>query len=289
MKFTADRHQFAAAIAYAARILPARPSAPILAGMLLHLDDDGQLTVSAFDYEKSASSTLEVSSGEPGTVLLSGRLLGEITKALPDKPVTVTEDGTRATLTCGASVFTLVLMPSGEYPALPGMPDLAGSVDAAEFAHAVAQVAVAAGRDDTLPVLTGVKVIADRDAGLLTLVATDRYRLAVRGVPYEPSGAQRDLELLIPAHALTDVAKHLDGDRVSLSADDGTVGFSGSGLAVHRPRARQESTRSGRSCSRRSSPSPPRFPPRRSRRRSSAWLCARSGTRRSGWRSTAAR
>ena len=235
MKFTADRHQFAAAVAYAARILPARPSAPILAGMLLHLDDDGQLTVSAFDYEKSASSTLEVSSGEPGTVLLSGRLLGEITKALPDKPVTVTEDGTRATLTCGASVFTLVLMPSGEYPALPGMPDLTGSVDAAEFAHAVAQVAVAAGRDDTLPALTGVKVIADRDAGLLTLVATDRYRLAVREVPYEPSGSRRDLELLIPAHALTDVAKHLDGDRVSLSAGAATVGFSGSGLAVHGP------------------------------------------------------
>ena len=203
--------------------------------------------------------------------------------------MTVTEDGTRATLKCGASVFTLALMPSGEYPALPGMPDLTGSVDAAEFAHAVAQVAVAAGRDDTLPALTGVKVIADRDAGLLTLVATDRYRLAVREVPYEPSGSRRDLELLIPAHALTDVAKHLDGDRVSLSAGDGTVGFSGSGLAVHGPRAGRGVPEVGGPaavrvrCHRRGSRRPVR------RGGQAGGVCARSGTRRSGWRSTAAR
>lgn len=148
MKFQADRDTLADAVGWAARALPARPAAPILAAMRLAVTG-GTLALSTFDYETSALASVPVSAGEDGTVLVSGRLLAEIVKALPARPAEMATDGARVTLRCGSSVFTLNEFPSGEYPALPGMPPAAGTVGADLLAAAIGQVAVAAGRDET--------------------------------------------------------------------------------------------------------------------------------------------
>ena len=91
-------------------------------------------------------------------MLVSGRLLAEIVRSLPAKPVDLTTDGTRTTLKCGSATFTLMLLPAEEYPTLPDMPDTTGTVGADAFASAIHQVAIAAGRDDTLPALTGIRM-----------------------------------------------------------------------------------------------------------------------------------
>ena len=147
--------------------------------------------MSSFDYDVSAQASIPVAAEEEGTALVSGRLLAEITRSLPARPVQISSDGTRATLTCGSATFTLLTMPSEDYPSLPGMPPVAGSIGSDAFASAVTQSATAAARDDTLPGLTGVRMEIENDA--LTLVSTDRYRLAVRELKWNPSrpGAQR--------------------------------------------------------------------------------------------------
>src|ERR1700751_1103115 len=139
----------------------------------MRLQAGSELTLSPFDYEASAQSTIPVQADEPGSVLVSGRLLAEIVRSLPAKPVDLTTDGTRATLRCGSATFTLVLLPEQEYPTLPEMPPLTGSVGSDALASAIAQVAIAAGRDDTLPALTGIRIEIAGDR--LTLVATDPY------------------------------------------------------------------------------------------------------------------
>jgi DNA polymerase-3 subunit beta len=163
------------------------------------------LAMSTFDYETSALASVPVSAGEDGTVLVSGRLLAEIVKALPARPAEMATDGTRVTLRCGSSVFTLHEFPAGEYPALPGMPPAAGTVGADLLAAAIGQVAVAAGRDDTLPALTGIRCEFDGDT--VTLVATDRYRLAVRQFPWKPAVAGLEAQVLVPARSLTEAAR----------------------------------------------------------------------------------
>ena len=87
-------------------------------------------------------------------------------------------EGTKVHVTCGAPRFTLLTMPVEDYPTLPTMPERRGTIDGDVFTQAVAQVTVAAGRDDTLPILTGVRLEIDGDK--ITLLATDRYRLAQR-------------------------------------------------------------------------------------------------------------
>ena len=232
MKFRVERDVLAEAVAWAARSLPARPPVPVLAGLLL-VADEGKLSLSGFDYEVSARVEAEADIDEPGTVLVSGRLLADISRSLPNRPVEVSTDGVRVIVVCGSSRFTLPTLPVDEYPALPQMPTVSGAVPGDVFAAAVIQVATAAGRDDTLPVLTGVRVEIEGDR--ITLAATDRYRFAVRELLWKPEQEGLSAVALVPAKTLLDTAKSLSaGDTVSIALagsgkGEGLIGFEGAG------------------------------------------------------------
>ncbi|TVZ01333.1 DNA polymerase III subunit beta [Trebonia kvetii] len=221
MKFTVDRDALADAVGWVARALPARPVVPVLTGLLLSTvpentgQDDiqgpngsGFLTLSCFDYEVSARVRLRAEVAEPGTVLVPGRLLGEIIRALPSHPVSFADDPDGVSVTCGDAAFLLTPMRLADYPELPELPQLAGTVDGGVLAHAIAQVTPAASRDDTLPMLTAVNL--ELDGPTMTLAATDRYRLAVRDLLWHPApGAveRGKAAFLVPARTLSDAAR----------------------------------------------------------------------------------
>jgi DNA polymerase III subunit beta len=235
VKIQVERDVLAEAVAWTARALPARPAVPVLAG--IRLQAAGDLTLSSFDYDVSAQATVPVAVEEDGDLLVSGRLLAEITRSLPARPVEISSDGARATLTCGSATFTLLTMPSEDYPSLPAMPPAAGSIGSDAFASAVSQSATAAGRDDTLPALTGVRIEIDGET--LTLVSTDRYRLAVRELRWTPARPELAAAVLVPARALAETARALTaGAEVSIAlalpgeegaGGEGMIGFEGAG------------------------------------------------------------
>jgi DNA polymerase-3 subunit beta len=231
MKFRVERDALADAVAWTAKSLPSRPSVPVLAGVMLRVAD-GRLHVSGFDYEVSSQVSVEVQGDADGAALVSGRLLAEITKALPAKPVDIAAVGAHLELVCGSARFTLPTMPVEDYPTLPEMPSSAGTVDAKAFAEAVAQVAIAAGRDETLPMMTGVRV--ELNGTSLAMLATDRYRLAMREMQWQPDDPDVSLNALVPAKTLNDTAKTLGpvGGDVTLAlaqgaAGEGMIGFAG--------------------------------------------------------------
>ncbi|MGW3601761.1 DNA polymerase III subunit beta [Micromonospora sp. NPDC005161] len=230
MKFRVERDALAEAVAWTAKSLPSRPSVPVLAGVMLRVTD-GNLRVSGFDYEVSSQVTVEVQGDADGAALVSGRLLAEITKALPAKPVDIAAVGAHLELVCGSARFTLPTMPVEDYPALPEMPQSAGTVDAATFATAVSQVAIAAGRDETLPMMTGVRV--ELSGSTLSMLATDRYRLALREIQWRPDDPEVSINALVPARTLNDTAKALGplGGEVTLALAQGAAGEGMVGLA----------------------------------------------------------
>jgi DNA polymerase-3 subunit beta len=232
VKFRVERDVLAEAVTWAARALPSRPPVPVLAGLLLEADPDGVLRLSGFDYEVSARVEVPAEVLDGGTVLVSGKLLADISRSLPGKPVDVSTDGSRVSLTCGASRFTLLTMPVDEYPTLPPMPDGSGTVAGDLFAQAIAQVTVAASRDDTLPILTGVRMEIEGET--LTLMATDRYRLALRTLSWRPSNTDMSAVALVRARTLSDVSKALGaGSDVTLALSSGgtteLIGFEAAG------------------------------------------------------------
>ncbi|WP_040871384.1 DNA polymerase III subunit beta [Nocardia exalbida] len=228
MKFRVAREDFAESVAWVARSLPSRPPVPVLGGVLLVADEDG-LTVSGFDYEVSAQVRVAAEVAGPGQVLVSGRLLADITKALSNKPVDVSVDGTRVLITCGSAKFSLPTMPVEDYPQLPEVPQQTGELSVDVFAEAVGQVAVAAGRDDTLPMLTGIRV--EIEGSKVVLAATDRFRLAVRHIEWQPARADIETSVLIPARTLSEAAKTLGPSdapvQLSLGTGAGSDGLLG--------------------------------------------------------------
>lgn len=232
VKFTVERDILTDAVSWTARSLSPRPPVPVLSGLLITAED-GLLSIASFDYETSAQLEIEADIETPGTILVSGRLLNDIVRSLPAAPVTVETEGSKVVLTCRNSRFDLATMPVDEYPALPGLPDSAGTVDGSAFAHAVAQVTVAASKDDTLPILTAVKLEIEGDR--ITFLATDRYRLAMRELTWSPTDPSISTSLLVKSRTLTEVAKSLAGGgelQLRLPAESSTsdlVGFSSGG------------------------------------------------------------
>ena len=232
MEFRIARADLNEAVAWAARALPARTPVPVLGGLSLTAGA-GRLAVSGFDFETAVRVETDAETVTEGRVLVLGRRLLDICRVLPDGPVSCALEGSRFTVEAGGTRFGLSTLPYEEYPALPEAPEVYGGVDAAAFATAVGQVAVAAGRDDTLPVLTGVQLRLEGEE--MTLSASDRYRYAERRLDWKPEvGATGAVEVLLPARRLLEAARSLArcgtlriGLDPSEGAGGGMVGFEG--------------------------------------------------------------
>ncbi len=230
MKFEVDRDVLAESVAWVARSLPTRPSIPVLAGLLIRAEGEF-LVLSSFDYETSARVELPATVHDEGTVLVSGRLLADITRSLPHALVAIDSADTTLDLTCGSAHFTLQLLPTEDYPVLPAMPTETGTVASTDLAEAVSQVAVAAGRDELLPIFTGVRV--EIEGTTLSMLATDRYRMALKELTWAPVREDFSGAALVPARVLAEAAKSMaGGENVSISlsqpgSGEGIIGLAG--------------------------------------------------------------
>jgi DNA polymerase-3 subunit beta len=250
LKLRLTREALAEAVAWAAHALPARSSAPALSGLLLTAAQGGEgtLTVSGFDFEVSARFRTPAEVLETGSALVPGRLLADLARVLPSggHHVELSAVGSDVALVCGPARFELPVIPLEDYPRLPAVPAPRGTVDGALFAEAVAQVAVVAGRDEALPFLTGIRL--EFHAETLRLVATDRYRLAVRELPctpVAPASGEEPVVALVPARSLHEIARSLTkGERMAISpAPEESGGHGPGGLIGFAAGSREATTR----------------------------------------------
>ena len=202
MKFQADREVLSDAVSFLVRLLSPRPQLPQLSGVMIEATKD-EVVLSIFDYEVAARVKIAAAVEAPGKVLVQARLLSEIVSKLPASSVSLVIDESRLQVTSGSSKFSLSSMATTDYPDTPEFPAATGKVSASEFTNSVAKVASAASREEVTPVLTAVMIQAD--AKNLTMVATDRFRVAVKSLPW--TGKAIDRDVLIPARVLNEIAK----------------------------------------------------------------------------------
>ena len=228
MKFTVEQSVLVDGVNWVSRSLSTRPIKTELLGIVINATND-HIYLSASDLETASKAHFHAEVKESGRVLVPGRLLAEISRSLPNKPITFTLDGTRVLVTSGSAKFTLPTFSVDDYPNLPELPDTTGVIASDIFATAVAQVAIAAGRDDSLPTLTGVHIEVNEET--VTLAATDRYRLAVREIQWDPTTPNISTTALLRARTIADAAKSLTGTKnVSISfaptaSNDRLAGF----------------------------------------------------------------
>jgi DNA polymerase-3 subunit beta len=209
-----------------AKYVPNRPTTPVMGGILLEVDEDGRLTASGFDYDTAAQARIDVDDAAPGRALVSGRLLAELVKTFPDKPVDVAMTDVALTVKCGGLKLTLPLMLVVDYPELPAMPAPVGQVDAVDFGRLVGRAVPAA----DMAGKSGRKALHGVYVGLgaeLEMVASDGYRIADGRLEWKPAGPT-ELALAIPAPALAEIGRTLDGPgnlTIGYAAESGVIGF----------------------------------------------------------------
>lgn len=210
MRFVIEQTKLVDVINWVSRSLSTRPIQTALLGIVIDAESN-KVAFSGSDLETASRAVTDAEVANPGKVLVPGKLLADISRSLPNKPVTIQLDGTRVLVTAGSAKFTLPLLPVNEYPNLPDMPETLGAIDGELFSHAVTQVATAAGKDDSLPSLTGIHVEVNGEN--ITMAATDRYRLAVRELTFSPARPNTEAVALIRARTLVDAAKTLSASK----------------------------------------------------------------------------
>lgn len=204
MKFQVNKDVLSEAVSFAVRILPQKNTLQILGGILIEADANA-LRLSVFDYDVSAQAEVVAKVETSGRILVSGRLLSEIASRLPNAPVEFTAEGTKLIVSCGSSKFTLPTMDVESYPTLPELPPVSGTISGEVLSEAVAQVVIAASKEDVIPGLTGVLLEASKAS--ISMVATDRFRVALREVAWAGTAIADGQTALVPARTLQEVAK----------------------------------------------------------------------------------
>lgn len=175
MKFQVNRDVLVDSVAFAARLLQSKPTSQVLSGMRL-VADANSLQISVFDHDVSAQTEIVANVDTSGTTLVSGRLLNEIVGRLPNQPVTFEVSGSKLSLTCGSSKFELATLPIEQYPTLPPIPDVSGTIDGDAFITAIRRVSVASAKDSTRAFQKGIQIKADNESVMFT--AADPNRIA---------------------------------------------------------------------------------------------------------------
>jgi DNA polymerase-3 subunit beta len=206
MKLVISRDTFLAGLQVVGRAVSIRSTLPSLSG--IHLTaDDAALTLRATDLELGVTVALgDVQVDNSGTVLLPGRLLGDVVRSLPSGDVGIAQRPEQGDveLTAGGARFHLRTLSSEDFPRLPELEAEPARLPATPLAETIERVARAASRDEVRPILTGV--LFQAEGTRLTMVATDSYRLSVKHTDLEQPLSQA-IEANVPARALRELAR----------------------------------------------------------------------------------
>jgi DNA polymerase III subunit beta len=205
MKLTAERDQLLDALQAASRAVSTRSTLPSLGGILITAEG-GSVSARATDMELGIAVELDAEAEGDGALLLPGRLLTDVTRALPAGAVTIAErpDKGDVELTAGTARFHLRVLPTEDFPRLPAFEGESLSMPATALAETVERVARAASRDEVRPILTGILVSVEEST--LTMVATDSYRLSVKHTQLEQP-VPAPFEANVPARAMRELAR----------------------------------------------------------------------------------
>jgi DNA polymerase-3 subunit beta len=222
MKISCTRDELVAKLGIVSRAVSARGAVQVLSGILLSADEGG-LTLAATDMELSLRTTLEAEVEGEGAVVIPGKLLVDLARLLPENDVTIEyrPDEGVAQIVSGTASYRLNTYGAEDFPRLPLLDAQLHAIDRDALLETVERVARSASRDESRPVLTGILVRFE--GGKLVMVATDSYRLSVKETPLDSNAPE--LEAIIPARALQELARLAGGDNIELGVHENHVVF----------------------------------------------------------------
>ncbi len=224
MKFTCEKNLLLQAVQTASRCAAAKSPIPALEGLLVEAGNDVRVT--GYDLKKGVYTSFPADVAEPGAIVLSARLFGEIVRSLPEGIVTVeVRSGMTASITCGAADFSILGSNAAEYPELPAV-DRRNAIRLPQglLSRMIRQTIFAVSDNESRPVYTGSLFEVKDDT--LVIVSVDGYRLALRREKVE-AGDVENCSFIVPGEALSDVEKLCadTDDKVDITVGSKHISF----------------------------------------------------------------
>lgn len=190
------------------RNLSGKPQLPILQNALLKTEE-GRLVLTTTNLETTEIVRVGAKVEKDGEICVSSRLLTELVVSLSQETVRLTIKDGSLMVSCAGTTATIPGVPGSEFPSLPkqGKADRL-TLDKEKLTEALGSVVFSAATDEGRPLLTGVKIISEN--GEVTFAATDGYRLSVKKLSL---ALKNNLNLVVPARALTEIIKAGDEDK----------------------------------------------------------------------------
>jgi len=213
MNIRCERQSLIDAVSNVQRAVAAKSTIPALEGVLLRASGSS-LFLAGYDLDLGITTTIEAEVKEPGSIVLTARLFGDIVRRLPNEIVTLeTDSNLNATIRCGYSEFTLVGLSATDFAELPSVDDGIGfTFSQSTLKSMIRQTLFAVAQTDTRPVHTGT--LFEIEGRQLRLVSLDGSRLALRN---EPIDIDDTLQFVVPGKTLGEVLKLLSDEDKPLS------------------------------------------------------------------------
>ena len=206
MKVTVTQQQLAHGLSLVSKAIAPRSTLPVLANVLL-ATDEGRLRLSATNLEMGITCWIGAKIEEDGAITVPSRTFVDLVSALPAEELTIDVEENTQTLNvhCGKNNTDIKGIDAQEFPPIP-VPDMEDGIalNVADFKEMIQQVAFAASTDEARPALQGA--LFEVNNGVMSMAATDGFRISVRKSNIS-SDTQQSHKLIIPARALTEVAR----------------------------------------------------------------------------------
>ncbi|MBR3224175.1 MAG: DNA polymerase III subunit beta [Atopobiaceae bacterium] len=203
MKFTVSQSALGRAIAVVAKGIGGQSTLPILGGIYLKAEA-GAIELQTTNVNISIRHAIPANVEEEGATVVSGRILANVAKNLPDAAVLFEAEAGMVSITCEKAHFRLNALDPADFPEFPHV-DLEQTVElpCELLSSMVDKVYKVTSKDTSRPILAGVLLTVDQNT--IRLVATDSYRLAVCDTNSETSSATEPFETIVPGTVLHDV------------------------------------------------------------------------------------
>ena len=205
MKFSCEKAILQAAVTTAGRVVAAKSTIQALEGVLMEAEGD-HLRISGYNLETGIVTQVEAGVAEPGAIVLSARLLGEILRRMPDDTVSLSAGADLSVhIQCGPTSFDIKGSSDEDFPELPSVSGgNALSIAQGELRSMIGQTIFAVSDNESRPIHTGA--LFETEGDRLTMVAVDGYRLALRRGKLAGE-VPEELSFVVPGAALNEVEK----------------------------------------------------------------------------------
>lgn len=204
MKFSCKQQILSKALNIVSKAVTSRTTIPILKGILLKVDENGLLTMSASDLDLTIEKTFQVEDFQPGEIVVQAKLFGDIIRKLPNENILVENQDNNVMISCSNSQFNIVGSSSDEFPKLSLSEEEREKVvfDKEILKDMIKKTSFAASIDESRGVITGVLLEMTEES--LNMVSLDGFRMAIARESIKNSIEKK---VIIPAKIISEIAK----------------------------------------------------------------------------------